>query len=355
MAAARGDRAIVADDELREDYIIPSVFNRDVAPAVAAAVADEARSERAWRAPARTRSGYAPRPATRRRVRRRQHRERHAGHGHRGHRTDRHAAGRGAEGARRRGDRELARGAGARWDRSPAGAATRSPAATRSSTCAGENVAQRWTRRRQARASASSRERHAHLVAAIGEAEPRPRVLVCASAVGYYGPHGDEPLDEDTPAGDGLPGRGVRGLGARGAGGRGARPARRRSAPASCSTGTAARWRRCCRRSSSASAARSRAGASTCRGSTSTTSSASTSRRSTASLERRRQRQRPGAVTNAILARRSGARCTGRRRSVPALAIHALYGDMAEIVTDGQRGRPGAARSSSASRSRTRT
>ena len=31
MAAARGIAAIVADDELREDYIVPSVFNRDVA------------------------------------------------------------------------------------------------------------------------------------------------------------------------------------------------------------------------------------------------------------------------------------------------------------------------------------
>ena len=30
MAAARGIAAIVADAELREDYIIPSVFNRDV-------------------------------------------------------------------------------------------------------------------------------------------------------------------------------------------------------------------------------------------------------------------------------------------------------------------------------------
>jgi malate dehydrogenase (oxaloacetate-decarboxylating) len=38
MAAARAIAEIVPDDELREDYIIPSVFNRDVAPAVAAAV-----------------------------------------------------------------------------------------------------------------------------------------------------------------------------------------------------------------------------------------------------------------------------------------------------------------------------
>ena len=44
MAAARAIAQIVEDD-LREDYIIPSVFNRDVAPAVAAAVAHEARAE----------------------------------------------------------------------------------------------------------------------------------------------------------------------------------------------------------------------------------------------------------------------------------------------------------------------
>jgi malate dehydrogenase (oxaloacetate-decarboxylating) len=44
MAAARAIAATVDDSELREDYIIPSVFNRDVAPAVATAVADEARA-----------------------------------------------------------------------------------------------------------------------------------------------------------------------------------------------------------------------------------------------------------------------------------------------------------------------
>ncbi len=42
-AAARAIADIVSGDELREDYIIPSVFNREVAPAVAAAVAGEAR------------------------------------------------------------------------------------------------------------------------------------------------------------------------------------------------------------------------------------------------------------------------------------------------------------------------
>jgi len=43
MAAAEGIAAIVGDDELREDHVIPSAFNREVAPAVADAVAREAR------------------------------------------------------------------------------------------------------------------------------------------------------------------------------------------------------------------------------------------------------------------------------------------------------------------------
>jgi malate dehydrogenase (oxaloacetate-decarboxylating) len=44
MAAARAIAAIVDEKELRDDYIIPSVFNRDVAPTVAAAVAEQARA-----------------------------------------------------------------------------------------------------------------------------------------------------------------------------------------------------------------------------------------------------------------------------------------------------------------------
>jgi malate dehydrogenase (oxaloacetate-decarboxylating) len=50
MAAADAIAAIVDESELREDYIIPSVFNRDVAPAVAAAVAEQARATGAARA-----------------------------------------------------------------------------------------------------------------------------------------------------------------------------------------------------------------------------------------------------------------------------------------------------------------
>ncbi|MBK5110870.1 MAG: NAD-dependent malic enzyme [Thermoleophilia bacterium] len=43
MAAARGIAAVVSDEDLSEDYIIPSVFDRDVAPRVAEAVVREAK------------------------------------------------------------------------------------------------------------------------------------------------------------------------------------------------------------------------------------------------------------------------------------------------------------------------
>src|SRR6476661_1410097 len=67
---------------------------------------------------------------------------------------------------------------------------------------AGENVAQRWSDDAKRRIRSSRELGTRNLVAGIEAAEPRPRVLVSSSAVGYYGPHGDERLDEDTPAGD---------------------------------------------------------------------------------------------------------------------------------------------------------
>jgi malate dehydrogenase (oxaloacetate-decarboxylating) len=45
LAAAKGIAEVVADEDLSEDYIIPSVFDREVAPAVAAAVVEEARRD----------------------------------------------------------------------------------------------------------------------------------------------------------------------------------------------------------------------------------------------------------------------------------------------------------------------
>jgi malate dehydrogenase (oxaloacetate-decarboxylating) len=58
-AAAQAIADIVPDDELREDYIVPSVFNRDVAPAVAEAVKRAAR-DGGTAAVAGNEVGYAP-------------------------------------------------------------------------------------------------------------------------------------------------------------------------------------------------------------------------------------------------------------------------------------------------------
>jgi malate dehydrogenase (oxaloacetate-decarboxylating) len=45
MAAGRAIAEIIPESELREDYIVPSVFNRDVAPTVAAAVSECAKQQ----------------------------------------------------------------------------------------------------------------------------------------------------------------------------------------------------------------------------------------------------------------------------------------------------------------------
>lgn len=67
---------------------------------------------------------------------------------------------------------------------------------------AGENVAQRWTGASRDRILRSRELGTRNLVAGIRDADPRPRALVSSSAVGYYGRHGDERIDEDAPAGN---------------------------------------------------------------------------------------------------------------------------------------------------------
>ena len=68
---------------------------------------------------------------------------------------------------------------------------------------AGESVAQRWSEATK-RAIRDSRVLGTrHLVAGLRAAEPRPKVLVSGSATGWYGPHGDERLDESAPAAQG--------------------------------------------------------------------------------------------------------------------------------------------------------
>ena len=67
---------------------------------------------------------------------------------------------------------------------------------------AGEPIAQRWTAEAKKRIRASRVDRTQRLVAALHQADPGPRVLVSASAAGYYGDRGAEDLDESAPPGD---------------------------------------------------------------------------------------------------------------------------------------------------------
>lgn len=70
---------------------------------------------------------------------------------------------------------------------------------------AGESVAHgRWTTARKAELWDSRIESTRALVDAVAGASERPKLLVNASAVGYYGPHGDEPLDERAGPGEGF-------------------------------------------------------------------------------------------------------------------------------------------------------
>jgi uncharacterized protein (TIGR01777 family) len=68
---------------------------------------------------------------------------------------------------------------------------------------AGEDVAQRWSADTKKAIAASRETGTRNLVAglaALGDDE-RPKVLVSGSASGYYGPRGDEEVDEAAPAG----------------------------------------------------------------------------------------------------------------------------------------------------------
>jgi hypothetical protein len=60
----------------------------------------------------------------------------------------------------------------------------------------------RWTSKRRAALRHSRVDATEQIVAAIEAAGPRPRVLVSASAVGFYGDRGEELLTETSPPGD---------------------------------------------------------------------------------------------------------------------------------------------------------
>jgi uncharacterized protein (TIGR01777 family) len=61
---------------------------------------------------------------------------------------------------------------------------------------AGEDVGQRWNDKTKAEILSSREQGTRNLITGMFAAEPRPGVLVGASASGYYGAHGDEIVDE---------------------------------------------------------------------------------------------------------------------------------------------------------------
>lgn len=69
---------------------------------------------------------------------------------------------------------------------------------------AGEPVAQRWDDRVKRKIRDSRVLGTQRLVSAISKVKHKPSVLVCSSAVGYYGSRGDEVVTESSSAGKGF-------------------------------------------------------------------------------------------------------------------------------------------------------
>ena len=69
---------------------------------------------------------------------------------------------------------------------------------------AGEPVAQRWNPEVKRRIRDSRVHGTRNLVETLARMSAPPRILVSASAVGYYGSRGDEVLKEDAPPGEGF-------------------------------------------------------------------------------------------------------------------------------------------------------
>jgi uncharacterized protein (TIGR01777 family) len=69
---------------------------------------------------------------------------------------------------------------------------------------AGESIVGRWTEAKKRRILDSRTQGTGQLAEALAKTPHRPRALISASAIGYYGNRGDEILDEDSPSGDGF-------------------------------------------------------------------------------------------------------------------------------------------------------
>jgi uncharacterized protein len=69
---------------------------------------------------------------------------------------------------------------------------------------AGESISSRWTQKKKERIRTSRFDGTRLLAEALSRLDRPPRVLVSASAIGYYGDRGDEELDETSAAGRGF-------------------------------------------------------------------------------------------------------------------------------------------------------
>ena len=69
---------------------------------------------------------------------------------------------------------------------------------------AGESIVGRWTEEKKRAIRESRVQGTRNLAAALAQSEAKPAVLVCASAIGFYGNRGDELLREESPGGQGF-------------------------------------------------------------------------------------------------------------------------------------------------------
>jgi uncharacterized protein (TIGR01777 family) len=69
---------------------------------------------------------------------------------------------------------------------------------------AGETIFGRWTKTKKAKIRDSRVVGTFTLASALAQAEDRPKVFVCGSAIGYYGDRNDEPVNEESAPGTGF-------------------------------------------------------------------------------------------------------------------------------------------------------
>jgi len=92
------------------------------------------------------------------------------------------------------------------WDaRTPTGWEREADGARAIINLAGENVASgRWNQARKSRILQSRLDAAKAIVETLKRLQNKPKVVILASAIGYYGPRGDEQLDEDSTPGEGF-------------------------------------------------------------------------------------------------------------------------------------------------------